>query len=345
MAFDGGAGHYLVLCFIVSAGDRQARAAIAAALAMPDVFHDKHALLCLVSNDPQDEAEGRIAESGTGYRVLWDFDRSVTRLYGVSPVDEADLETAEMRRSWVIVDPLLRVRAVVTFKSDGSDIAEVKAILKALPPPDLYVGFPVQAPVIILPQVFEPDLCKMLVGLHKLENGSNPASVPDLPRKIGEGDDNIGPRDYLVEDLNLIAFLQSRFIRRVVPEIAKVHHFAVTRMERYLVSCFTGGADGPVAAQRDNATKATAHRRFAASVNLNDDFDGGEIHFPEYGPQGFKAPPGGAVVYSCALLNRASPVTRGHRYAFLPFLYDDAAARLRDGGDTGPGAAPDIDKS
>ena len=66
------------------------------------------------------------------------------------------------------------------------------------------------------------------------------------------------------------------------------------------------------------------------SINLNDDFDGGELSFPEYGHRGFKAPTGGAVVFSGALLHAVSPVTRGRRYAFLPFLYDDAAARIRE---------------
>ena len=40
-------------------------------------------------------------------------------------------------------------------------------------------------------------------------------------------------------------------------------------------------------------------------------------------------PAGGAVVFSCSLLHEATPVTRGKRYVFLPFLYDDAAARIR----------------
>jgi hypothetical protein len=36
------------------------------------------------------------------------------------------------------------------------------------------------------------------------------------------------------------------------------------------------------------------------------------------------------VVFSCSLLHAVSRVTRGRRYAFLPFLYDDAAARIRE---------------
>ncbi|HEX2725725.1 MAG TPA: 2OG-Fe(II) oxygenase, partial [Beijerinckiaceae bacterium] len=112
--------------------------------------------------------------------------------------------------------------------------------------------------------------------------------------------------------------------------IQKVHHFKATRMERYIVSCYAAEDGGHFRPHRDNTTKATAHRRFAVSINLNNDFEGGEVGFPEYGPRSYKAPVGGAVVFSTPLLHAVSPVTKGRRYAFLPFLYDDAAARIRE---------------
>ena len=137
-------------------------------------------------------------------------------------------------------------------------------------------------------------------------------------------------KDYTIEDQELIKQTQARVMRRVVPEILKVHQFKVTRMERYIVSCYTAEDGGHFQPHRDNTTKGTAHRRFAVSIILNDDFDGGEVSFPEYGPRGFKPPPGGAVVFSCSLLHAVSRVTRGHRFAFLPFLYDEAAAKIRE---------------
>jgi hypothetical protein len=36
------------------------------------------------------------------------------------------------------------------------------------------------------------------------------------------------------------------------------------------------------------------------------------------------------VVFSCLLLHAVSRVTRGRRYAFLPFLYDEAATKIRE---------------
>jgi peroxiredoxin/predicted 2-oxoglutarate/Fe(II)-dependent dioxygenase YbiX len=331
-SFDSAAGRYLVLCFVGSASDPQARAAIAAMRALPDVFDDTQAALFFVSNDPADEAEGRIEERIPGYRVFWDSDGRVSRLYGVAPVEETDMTTTMIRRSWVLIDPTLRVRAVVPFNADGSDIGVVTAILRALPPPELFAGFPVQAPIIILPQVFELDLCKRLIQLYDTDGGVESGFMRDVDGKtVGVHDhSHKRRRDYVIDDPAVITHLQGRFIRRVVPEIAKVHQYKVTRMERYLVGCYTAEDGGHFRAHRDNTTKGTAHRRFAVSVNLNDEFDGGEVSFPEYGPKSFKAPPGGAVVFSCSLLHAVSKVTRGRRYAFLPFLYDDAAAKIRE---------------
>ena len=73
-----------------------------------------------------------------------------------------------------------------------------------------------------------------------------------------------------------------------------------------------------------------SRRVVEASTLASDDFDGGEVMFPEYGKRTYKAPVGGAVVFSCSMLHAVTKVTRGRRFAFLPFLYDDAAARLRE---------------
>jgi len=54
------------------------------------------------------------------------------------------------------------------------------------------------------------------------------------------------------------------------------------------------------------------------------------VSFPEYGSRSFKPPPGGAIIFPCALLHAVSRVTSGRRYAFLPFLYDEEAAKIRE---------------
>lgn len=134
----------------------------------------------------------------------------------------------------------------------------------------------------------------------------------------------------------------ARIHARLVPEILKAFQFHATRIERYIVACYEAATGGHFRPHRDNTTKGTAHRKFAVSLNLNTgEYEGGNLRFPEFGPQTYTAPAGGAVVFSCSLLHEATPVTRGRRYAFLPFLYDDEAARVRQQNAAFLGPAPE----
>ncbi|VVT04788.1 conserved hypothetical protein [Roseovarius sp. EC-HK134] len=331
-SFDSAAGRYLVLCFFGSAADGHAQAALKAAYERADIFNDDQACFFGVTIDPEDEAIGRVKNRLPGYRHFWDMDLLISRLYGVAAKDASPGSgPAAMARQWVVIDPTMRVLAAIPFRPDRGDLGEVMALLDSLPPPDRYAGIDVMAPILFLPRVFEPELCRHLIGLYEAQGGEESGFMREIGGKtMGITDPGFKRRkDYNIEDRDLISALQARFLRRVVPEIAKVHQFKVTRMERYIVSCYAAEDGGHFSAHRDNTTKGTAHRRFAVSVNLNDDFEGGEVNFPEYGPRSFKAPPGGAVVFSCSLLHKVSKVTKGRRFAFLPFLYDDAAARLR----------------
>lgn len=331
--FDSAAGRYLVLCFFGSAVDPHAQMALQAAHDRPDIFDDDRACFFGVSVDSDDEATGRVANRIPGYRHFWDFDFTVSRLYGIADRNASfPLRPTELARQWIVIDPTMRVLATIPFRKDRSDLAEIISLLSSLPPPARFAGIEIMAPILMLPRVIEPELCHHLIGLYEAHGGQESGFMREIGgRTVGVTDPDFKRRkDYVINDRDLIAALQARVQRRIVPEIAKVHQLKVTRMERYIVSCYAAEDGGHFSAHRDNTTKGTAHRRFAVSVNLNEAFDGGEVSFPEYGPRGFKAPPGGAVVFSCSLLHKVSKVTRGRRYAFLPFLYDDAGARIRD---------------
>jgi len=326
---DVAAGRYIVLGFYGSAGEPAGRAAIDAVIANRHLFDDTKAAFFGVSIDPADEAEGRIADMMPGIRYFLDFDLGVSRLYGAVPTDaRAGQGELPFRRFWMVLDPTLRIRALFPFDA----LERLFGFIAGLPAADLYAGTTLQAPVLFLPNVFEPDFCRYLIDLYERHGGEESGFMREVDGKTVAVQDRSHKqrRDYNIEDEDVIAATRARVRRRVVPEIQKVHQFLVTRMERYIVCCYDASEGGHFRAHRDNTTKGTAHRRFAVSINLNDDFDGGEVSFPEYGPRSFKPPPGGAVVFSCSLLHAVSRVTRGRRYAFLPFLYDDAAARIRE---------------
>ncbi|WP_348630255.1 2OG-Fe(II) oxygenase [Rhizobium sp. NXC14] len=297
------------------------------------MFDDVKASFFGVTIDSTDETEQRVGDRYPGYRFFLDFDGTISRLYGAIPIDAKPGDRGvPVRQIWIVIDPSMRVLKVLPFAEDGSDIEAVLSLVSALPPINRISGIELHAPIIMLPNVFEPELCTRLIGLYERNGGEESGFMREVDGKTVEVKDHGYKRrkDYDIQERDIIAETQGRFIRRIVPEIQKVHQFTVTRMERYIVACYAAEDKAHFRPHRDNTTKGTAHRRFAVSVNLNDDFDGGEVSFPEYGSRSFKAPAGGAVIFSCSLLHAVSMVTLGRRYAFLPFLYDDAAAKIRE---------------
>ena len=116
-----------------------------------------------------------------------------------------------------------------------------------------------------------------------------------------------------------------------MPEVRKAYQFRASFIERYIVACYDAGEGGYFRPHRDNTTKGTAHRKFAVTINLNaEGYEGGDLCFPEFGRETYRAPTGGAIVFSCSLMHEALPVTRGRRYCVLPFLYDEAASVIRE---------------
>ena len=336
--FETAAGRYLVLCFYGTGSDETGRAALQAFQEMHrDIFDDDKIALFGVSSDPSDLSEQRAKQLLPGIRHFWDFDRKVGRLYGAIPNDAApDQARVALRRFWMVLNPTLRIRAIFPFKNDGSDREEVMAYLRALPPVDRFAGFEIPAPIIIIPDVFEPAFCRHLTSLYEQNGGEESGYMREVGGKTVamHNPDHKRRKDFTITDPELIGELQRRIIRRVNPEIERVHFFTPTRMERYIVSCYAAEDGGHVRAHRDNTAKGTAHRRVAVSIKLNEDCEGGQVSLPEYGARSYKAPPGGAVVFSTPLLHAVSKVTAGRRYAFLPFLYDEAAAKVREANNT-----------
>lgn len=321
------AGRYLVFCFYGSAGDRLGLQAIEAVRRHRDRFDDDRASFFGVSIDPGDEQLKRVQDADPGIRFMWDFDLKVSRLLGSAPnsTDRPGVPTA-IRRFWMIIDPMLRVLATFPF-GDRADGSEMFAFLDKLPHPSRYAGFEIPAPVLVLPHIFEPQLCQRLIDLYDA-HGGNETGV--MRESAGVLDASFKRRrDYHVTDQELITLIQRRVMARAAPEIEKLFFMKATRMERYIVGCYASEHGGHFRPHRDNRQVSTQHRRFAVSVNLNGDFDGGAVMFPEYNRREYKAPAGWGIVFPCAILHQVTRVTRGKRYAFLPFVYDEGGARIR----------------
>jgi peroxiredoxin/predicted 2-oxoglutarate/Fe(II)-dependent dioxygenase YbiX len=320
--FDTVAGRHVVLTFFGSAGEPAAARVLADFMAERQIFDDDKAIFFGVSIDPEDEAQERVRASMPGVRHFWDFDRAVSRLYGTARPN------GQYARATFILDPALRIVAAIPIRQDGADHAAlVLRTLKALISASR-AFFSGSAPVLVVPHIFEPDFCRQLVALYEKDGGGDSGHMTQVGDKtIGVIDHSMKRRrDASIDDVELRKACVVRLETRLKPAIARAFQFNATRLERHIVSCYDGTDQGFFRAHRDNTTNATAYRRFAVSLFLNTgEYEGGQLRFPEFGDRLYTAPIGGAVVFSCSLLHEAMPVTRGKRYMYLPFLFDDAA--------------------
>jgi predicted 2-oxoglutarate/Fe(II)-dependent dioxygenase YbiX/peroxiredoxin len=321
-AFDTVAGRYVVLSFL-GPSSASGEALLQELWAARTRFDDVRIAFFGVATDAPENAS--LHDSVPGIRFFWDTDKSVSALYG------AVAEDGTYRNISYVLDPTLRVLAALPNAGPGHG-ATLLALLDKLPPlpgPELARA---HAPVLVVPRIFEPALCRELIAYYQRHGGVDSGFMRDVDGKT-RGLIDYGykrRRDREIEDENLRRACMVRIHDRLGPEIEKAFQFRATRMERYVVACYDADEGGHFRAHRDNTTKGTAHRRFAVSLFLNTgQYEGGHLRFPEYGGALYLAPSGGAVVFGCSLLHEATPVTRGKRYMFLPFLYDDAAARLR----------------
>ncbi|MDQ8027281.1 MAG: 2OG-Fe(II) oxygenase [Brevundimonas sp.] len=312
--FDTAAGRYLVLA-IVPAGPAVDRALkIIEAGRAP--FNDAHAS-AFVLIVGEDEARAERQDSLPGLRFLFDPQAAVA----------ARFDAASDER-WLLVDPALHIMALVGAEGAAGLVQRVAQ----LPSPVRHGGFTGMAPVLVTPRIFEPGFCDRLIDLYRTTGGEPSGFMREIDgvTTLMMNDQHKRRSDVLIEEEALQKQAVARLNRRLIPQIEKAFNFTPTRIERYLVARYDADTGGFFRPHRDNTTKGTAHRRFAVSINLNSDYDGGDLRFPEFGDRTYRPPPGGACVFSCSILHEATPVTRGERFAFLPFLYDEAAAKIRE---------------
>jgi hypothetical protein len=308
------AGRWIVLCFLGPADGAQARQKLAALLRDADLFDEDRLTAHVVLTAPPAE----IGNSAVSF--LADYDRVLSQSYGA----------AETSRT-VVLDPMLRAIANIAWNSLDDHLAGLRDLLRSLPRVDDAAGVPMNAPVLIVPRVFDFPFCELLIKLYDRMGGQDSGFMLDV---AGKSQTVVDHRLKRRNDLPLVApelreAICDQLRRRLLPAINAYFQFAATRMDRYIVACYDSAVGGHFYRHRDNVNAGAQHRRFAVTINLNSDYDGCDLQFPEFGRKIYRAPVGGAVVFSCGALHQVTPITRGRRYAFLAFLYGEADAALR----------------
>jgi peroxiredoxin len=314
------AGRWIVLCFMGSLEASGAPAEFEGLLAQSERFHEDRLTAHVILTDVPKDPRALAALSDEAFNFLADPDGAITRRCGVQAART------------IVLDPMLRCVANIPFDHPNGHAAMLAAVLAALPEVDGHAGVPLFAPALIVPRVFEFAFCEQLVRFYEEMGGADSGFLLDQAGKTRTVIDHRrkSRHDLVIVEPTLREAIRERIVRRLVPEIERYFAFRATRMDRYMVSCYAAEHGGHFSRHRDNVNAGARHRKFAASINLNQDYEGCELTFPEFGQRRYRAPCGGAIVFSCGALHQVTPVTRGSRYAFIPFLYgeEEAAARL-----------------
>lgn len=311
------AGRWIVLMFFGTLDYAPSLDALAAVLRERELFNDIDAAFFGVSIDPADTAQRGLVDSEPGVRFFKDFDGAVGRLYGVA-------DDTGMKPAVFLIDPTFRVVMAEPIENGGAVMARLKTEIVA---PD-----PTTAPVLIMPRIFEPDLCRILIDYFEESTPESSGFTTEVDgRTVYRTNDRFKRRhDVTIVHDQMSAIVRERLQTRLFPMIRRFFGWQATQIERYLICRYDAEDAGFFMAHRDDVTRGTAHRKFAVSINLNEDYDGGDLRFPEFGRHIYRPSAGGAAVFCCSMLHEATPVTRGRRYVVVPFLYDEDGARLRE---------------
>ena len=321
VAFDELAGRHIVLFFFDSAARPEIADILTAFGRRGDLFDDRHATFVGISRDPQDFERDCVRRRRGSCRVLWDVDGTVAQQYGVA-------DPSGVRPAAFVLDPALQILDIAMATEPVELVERITTRLgeRLANPPA-----PRSAPVLVVPNVFDRLFCDRLVELYEATGGREIGAIEFGGKVVEKFDPEFRKRlDWYISDNGALQRARYLLQRRLLPMVHQGFQFNTTRIERYLVGCYDAITGGHFRAHRDNMSPVAAHRRFAVTINLNDAYEGGQLTFPEFGPQTYGAAPGDAIVFSCSLLHEVVPVTSGRRYAFLSFLYDEQGQQIRD---------------
>lgn len=223
------------------------------------------------------------------------------------------------RSELVLLDDTLRLYARLPATAPEAALAEV---IENLPSPVVAVNHRSCAPVLMVPKVLDDTLCQQLIRQHQRAHEASGMVRQKNGKQMLAVDEIFKVRsDHLLVDAQLAKAAADAITHALLPAIARSFHYQVASFEGFKVVAYSADNGGHFAPHRDNISKETRHRRFGLSINLNDNFAGGELLFPEFGQDRYTPPAGGAAVFSGSLLHQAQPVSAGVRYALLTFLW------------------------
>ena len=242
---------------------------------------------------------------------LFDPDLVVHRRYGMADPGA------------VLLDAAHRIVSIFPLRALPDLPLYVRPLLDSLSEQESHT----HAPVLIVPNALSRELCAELIACWR-ESDTVPftdrfGETPDAHRIVTHR------VDHWLRPGRLASAVSTSIARRVVPEMRRAFHFQPDAVEQYRIGCYAPSRMQGFRPHRDNTSAETADRRYSLSISLNtEEYTGGYLRFPEYGPREYRLSSGGALVFSSSLVHFVTSVISGERFALIShFLDSDVGVR------------------
>ena len=176
---------------------------------------------------------------------------------------------------------------------------------------------PAHVPFLMIEDVFTPELLDKVNDFYN--NNSHRVTTHDNAGKN---------RHHLHPDNELEKIIDNKLSRSVFPEIMKIYYFDVKYREKYKICNYNSETGGRFHPHRDTP-EPYRHRRYAMSLFLNDDYEGGEFELPEYN---FKIKPKAncALIFPGISSHKINEVTKGMRKVIITFFCSEIEGKTKN---------------
>jgi len=181
---------------------------------------------------------------------------------------------------------------------------------------DLHVNLLTHLPYLVMENIFEESF------LQKLINFYHNAKSKTLHQTSGKERLHCHPDKALEKEID--DALKTTLYRKIY----EMFDVEVKYRELYKLCSYNAESNGRFHAHRDNV-EPHLHRKFAISLALNDDYEGGELEFVEY-QQKLKLKRNSAVVFPSSFLHQVHPTTKNNRMVMITFICKEVEGKTKN---------------
>lgn len=171
-------------------------------------------------------------------------------------------------------------------------------------------------PYVIMENVLSAELLKEVLEFYKNTNNKSNHNTATKNRL------------HVHPDKQLEIKIDAKLSRSIYQKMKDTFQFDVKYRELYKICCYSSETNGRFHAHRDSV-EPYLHRAYGMSLALNDDYEGGELEFVEFGRK-IKLKANSAVVFPGIYIHKVNEVTKGQRYVIISFLCKEIEGKTKN---------------